>query len=102
MVAVTMPLAKITVITSMRKYGDRSMAWHVSGASPPCLLSSMVTRRQPESLPLRICEAAVFWMCPRAPHICWNCTRISLKVSVMTAMNTFFTSHARKKIIVLK
>ena len=36
------------------------------------------------------------------PHICWNCTLISLNVSVMTAMKTFLTSHERKKIMVLK
>lgn len=39
---------------------------------------------------------------PRMPHICWNCTLISLKVSVITAMKTFFTSHERKNIMVVK
>ena len=26
---------------------------------------------------------------PLDPHICWNCTRISANVSMITAMNTF-------------
>lgn len=48
------------------------------------------------------CDAELLLICPLTPHICWNCTRISLKVSVITAMKTFFTNQARKNIIVLK
>lgn len=47
-------------------------------------------------------EAELLLIFPRIPHICWNCTRISLNVSVITAIKTFFTSHAKKKIRVLK
>lgn len=48
------------------------------------------------------CDAELLLICPLTPHICWNWTLISLKVSVMTAINTFFTNQAKKNIIVLK
>lgn len=38
----------------------------------------------------------------RLAQIWLNWTRISAKVSVMTAMKTFFTSQARKKMSVVK
>ena len=52
--------------------------------------------------PCNTCVVASLCICSLSPHISWNCTRISLKVSVITAMNTFLTSQATKKIIVVK
>ena len=68
-------------------------------------VASVGTSFHPRSSPLIIGARASTMSAscePRWPHICWNCTRISLKVSVMTAMKTFFTSQLRKKIIVVK
>lgn len=36
------------------------------------------------------CVVAVDVVLLRDPHICWNCTLISAKVSIITAMNTFW------------
>lgn len=74
----------------------------ISDWIPECLFSSMVTNFHPLSSPVKNCVVLPLVMGFLTPHICWNCTRISLNVSVITAMNTFFTSQARKNIIVLK
>ena len=36
------------------------------------------------------CVVAVEVVLLLDPHICWNCTRISANVSMMTAMKTFW------------
>jgi len=42
------------------------------------------------------CVVAVDVVLLRDPHICWNCTLISAKVSIITAMNTFW-EHKQTK-----
>lgn len=54
------------------------------------------------------CVVAVEVVLLRVPHICWNCTLISAKVSMMTAINTFwketqttFSKHWRRRNLVI-
>lgn len=69
---------------------------------PECLFSSIITSFHPLSSPVKNWVVLPLVIGFLTPHICWNCTLISLNVSVITAMKTFFTSQAKKNIIVLE